>query len=211
MLNIHKSLFTSNSADWLTPPAIVALVVRVLGAIDLDPCSDTDHNIPATAHYTIADNGLMHPWRGRVFLNPVYGPTIGTWISKLLLHYNLGDVSQAIVLVPARTDTKWFGLLQGYACCFVRGRLRFSGHDNSAPFPSAIFYLDNDLGHFAGVFGRIGDVRVPYGDVGETARCGGWACHHHHEPGDACRECDCPPTARHGEVERFIERIHTND
>lgn len=44
-----------------------------------------------------------------------------------------------VCLVPSRTDTEWF---QDYAMKgeieFIRGRLKFGGHENSAPFPSAV-------------------------------------------------------------------------
>ena len=44
-----------------------------------------------------------------------------------------------VCLVPARTDTKWW---HEYAIKgeveFIRGRLKFGGSKNSAPFPSAV-------------------------------------------------------------------------
>ena len=48
-----------------------------------------------------------------------------------------------VCLVPARTDTKWW---HEYAAkgevTFVRGRLKFGGQKNSAPFPSAIVVFE---------------------------------------------------------------------
>ena len=48
------------------------------------------------------------------------------------------------MLLPARTDTKWFhDFIYGKAeVRFLRGRLKFGGSKNSAPLPSmvAIFY-----------------------------------------------------------------------
>ena len=43
-----------------------------------------------------------------------------------------------VMLLPARTDTKWFHeYIYGKAeIRFVRGRLRFGGAANQAPFPS---------------------------------------------------------------------------
>ena len=49
------------------------------------------------------------------------------------------------MLVPARTDTAWWhDWVVGYATeiRFVRGRLKFGGSKNSAPFPSAIVIYD---------------------------------------------------------------------
>ena len=50
-----------------------------------------------------------------------------------------------VCLVPARTDTAWW---HDYATkgqvTFIRGRLKFGGHVNSAPFPSAtVVFLPN--------------------------------------------------------------------
>jgi hypothetical protein len=77
-------LMSSDSGEWQTPPEVVESVVAALGAIDLDPCSNSGTpNVPAARHFTIADNGLDQGWRGRVYMNPPYGREIGPWIDKL--------------------------------------------------------------------------------------------------------------------------------
>jgi hypothetical protein len=90
-------------------------------------------------------------------MNPPYGHEIGSWIDKLAYSYEIGDVVEAIALVPARTDTAWFRRLRRYPRCFIFGRLSFSGA-GTAPFPSVAFYLGNDLARFVASFGDIGDV-----------------------------------------------------
>jgi site-specific DNA-methyltransferase (adenine-specific) len=44
------------------------------------------------------------------------------------------------MLIPARTDTTWFHdyIYNKAEIRFLRGRLKFSNHKNSAPFPSMI-------------------------------------------------------------------------
>ena len=44
------------------------------------------------------------------------------------------------MLLPARTDTKWFHefILGKADIRFIKGRLKFGGSKNSAPFPSMI-------------------------------------------------------------------------
>lgn len=154
--------FSSKSPEWYTPPHIIESVVEVLGEIDLDPCADDLRGIPAARHFTKEDDGLSagNPWRGRVYMNPPYGKAIGGWVSKLAAEHERGNVPEAVALVPSRTDTEWFSRLRHYPRCFIRGRLRFSGHENSAPFPSATFYLGPSEGCrvFAEVFGTLGDV-----------------------------------------------------
>ena len=150
-------LYSSLSGEWATPPEIVDRIVAALGSIDLDPCSD-GNTIPATTHYTEKDDGLTKQWAGRVYMNPPYGTGIKRWISKLADEFEQGEVTEAIALVPARTDTAWFRRLANYPVCFIRGRLRFGGMENSAPFPSAAVYLGPDSSRFREVFSDIGDV-----------------------------------------------------
>jgi hypothetical protein len=87
------------------------------------------------------------------------------WIDKLVKEYQAGRVTQAIALLPARTDTRWMARLRSFPRCFLRGRLKFSGHENSAPFPSVVVALGCDLEDFVQAFGDIGDVyrRVGHG------------------------------------------------
>jgi len=69
-------------------------------------------------------------------------------------------VREAIALVPARTDTVWFRRMAGCPRMFIWGRLRFSGQENSAPFPSMLVYFGQDLERFKMIFADIGDVYV---------------------------------------------------
>lgn len=70
-------------------------------------------------------------------MNPPYGRTIGDWMRKAYESAQAGAL--VVCLVPARTDTAWW---HDYAAKgvvrFIRGRLKFGGHKNSAPFPSAL-------------------------------------------------------------------------
>ena len=49
------------------------------------------------------------------------------------------------MLIPARTDTKWFHkYIYGKAeIRFVKGRLKFGDSNNSAPFPSMVVIFKN--------------------------------------------------------------------
>lgn len=150
--------FSSDSEEWYTPPSVIERVMRTLGAIELDPCADPKKTVPALNHLTEDDDGLAVEWNGRVYMNPPYGAGIKLWVAKLQAHHETGDVPEAIALVPSRTDTAWFAMLRDYPRCFVRGRLRFSGHDNSAPFPSCAFYLGPNTPRFVAAFDDLGDT-----------------------------------------------------
>lgn len=107
--------------EWYTPPHIfAALKIH----FDLDPCSPGPRVvpwIPASRHYTQADDGLLRPWSGRVWLNPPYGRGIDRWLERFAQHRN------GIALIFARTDTQWFHrfAVQADALCFTRGRIPF--------------------------------------------------------------------------------------
>lgn len=154
--------YSSETPEWHTPPLIIERVVRVLGPIALDPCAESHDgsNIPAARLLTKEDDGLSHPWFGTVYMNPPYGHEIGAWIEHLCSEYETGHTGSAIALVPARPDTKWFRRMRSYPRCFIWGRLKFSGMDNSAPFPSMAVYLGPNLKEFVGAFSDIGDIYV---------------------------------------------------
>lgn len=68
---------------------------------DLDVCSsDLNTHVTARVKYTQADDGLISPWFGRVWMNPPYSnPT--PWVEKWINHAN------GLGLVPF-TKAKWF-------------------------------------------------------------------------------------------------------
>lgn len=122
---------------WLTPPHIL----RALGEFDLDPCAPIERpwNM-ARKHYTKADNGLLQPWEGRVWLNPPYGAEMYKWVARLAKHGN------GIAFIFARVETVAFFEHVWQAATgvlFLRGRVRFYFADGrqaptNAPAPSVL-------------------------------------------------------------------------
>jgi hypothetical protein len=174
----NEGMRSSDTPEWYTPRHIIDRVIELFGHIDLDPCSN-DYgdraNVPARHHYTEGDNGLARSWNicewtddygelascSNVYMNPPYGDTISQWIERLVSAYESGEITGAVALLPARVDTAWWHQLSRYTWCAVRGRLRFSRSENSAPFPSAVVYLGMDQDGFADVFGDLGIIYRP--------------------------------------------------
>lgn len=156
-MSIH---YSSDSPEHYTPKKVVEATIKLFGAIDLDPCSNSKStpNVPARKHYVVADDGLSLPWHGTVYMNPPYGRAIGDWGRKLIAEHLEGNVSEAIALVPSRTDTQWWIAFRDYPVCLVEGRFTFIGNDDPAPFPSAIFYLGRNVKGFVECFGDFGDI-----------------------------------------------------
>lgn len=77
---------TSDNPDWYTPSPYVEAAREVMGGIDLDPLSDAIANqtVKATRFFGEADNGLLHKWSGRVFVNPPPGGLVVEAWRKLL-------------------------------------------------------------------------------------------------------------------------------
>lgn len=152
------TMFSSATSAWNTPADLVDEIVQFFGHIDLDPCPDVDCAIPARFH---ADNqnGLIIDWGQHkyIYCNPPYGRDIGKWTEQAIWAYEEAK-SEVILLLPARTDTSWFSPLYRYTICFVRGRLKFSGCKNSAPFPSALVYLGKRNIDFAHAFQHRGAI-----------------------------------------------------
>lgn len=161
---LRPGLMTSDDVEWYTPSEIRAAVVAALGGIvDLDPCADPGRTFPATHHYTEAENGLIRPWVGRVYMNPPYGRTIGQWTTKLRDELRDGWALEAVALLPARVDTAWWHELAPPVTCFIRGRLRFSGYEQSAPFPSAACYFGPNQSRFEAAFASLGSLYAALG------------------------------------------------
>lgn len=158
---LRPGLMSSDDVEWYTPVEIRLAVLAALGGIvDVDPCADPGQSFPATEHFTEAENGLVRPWLGRVYMNPPYGRGISAWTTKLRDELRNGWATEAIALLPARTDTTWWHELAPPVVCFIRGRLKFSGYEQSAPFPSAAAYFGPRPDRFTSVFADLGQVYV---------------------------------------------------
>jgi phage N-6-adenine-methyltransferase len=137
--NTTKLMFSSKSNDWATPQSFFDKLNGVFGPFTLDAAASSD-NYKVANHYTEADNSLSQDWSGnRVFLNPPYGRNLKDWVKKA---YEEGqkDGTTVVMLIPARTDTKYWHdyVMKADEIRFVRGRIKFGDETNSAPFPSAV-------------------------------------------------------------------------
>ncbi len=122
----NRVMFSSVSDRWATPTAVYDALNAEFD-FNLDPCP-LDGDVDGLS--------LSCDWRGRrVFCNPPYGRGLGDWLKRA------EETLVAVYLLPARTDTRWFHDLVLPTACeirFIRGRLRFGGAKNGAPFPSMV-------------------------------------------------------------------------
>ena len=120
-------MFSSLRGDWKTPK-------ELMGELEKEFHFDRDITPPKHS----VDELDPNPWTGVVYGNPPYGRGIGDWTAKGLKSCGGGAI--VVMLLPARTDTKWFhrDILGQAEIRFIKGRLHFDGHKNGAPFQSMI-------------------------------------------------------------------------
>ena len=129
-------MFSSKTDLWETPQDLFDKLNNEFH-FTLDVCA-TPENAKCEEFYTKEQDGLKQPWKGTVWCNPPYGRQIGEWVRRAFLASISGNT--VVMLLPARTDTRWFHeYIYGKAeIRFIRGRLKFGGSKNSAPFPSMV-------------------------------------------------------------------------
>jgi site-specific DNA-methyltransferase (adenine-specific) len=134
---MNPGMYSSNTGEWETPWDLFNDLNRRFH-FQLDPCA-TPANAKCPLFYTKEDDGLALPWGdGPVFVNPPYGRQIGLWVEKGYMEAQLGTV--VVMLLPARTDTRWWHdyVMRAHEVQLIRGRIRFLPSHQPAPFPSCI-------------------------------------------------------------------------
>lgn len=121
-MNVH---FSSQRLDWKTPNGVYD---------ELNAEFNFDHD-PCPPNYIV--DGLTSEWGKSNFVNPPYGRELPKWIKKAYEESLKGRT--VVLLIPSRTDTRWWHdyVMKG-EIRFIKGRLKFDEHKNSAPFPSAV-------------------------------------------------------------------------
>lgn len=124
--HLNKGLFTSASEHWATPKGLYQDLDREFNFND-DPC-------PLNS----LTDGLSREWGTSTYVNPPYGKKISVWIKQAYEQSRLGKT--IVMLLPCRTDTKWFHeyIMKAHEIRFLKGRLKFNDSDGNAPFPSMV-------------------------------------------------------------------------
>jgi hypothetical protein len=161
------------SQDWGTPTAYVKAVRRVLGRVELDPCSNEHSVVRARVEYRLPEHdGLRESWDyPTIYVNPPYGAdkVRGTRIRDWLVrcadaHRDHG--SDVIALVPVATNTgHWKKNIWGVATSVAflyDTRLKFTVDGvpsvRGAPMSCAMVYWGQRIDMFRKTFAEFGAV-----------------------------------------------------
>lgn len=150
-------MFSKASDEWATPQDYFdALHAEfnfnwdAAATLDHAKCGSYCYFGPDHLHEAYRDALTVTPWadsyrRSRFWLNPPYSKC-RAFIGKAAAEATRGATT--VCLVPSRTDTRWWHehVWDGVRHCarpgveirFQRGRLKFGGSENSAPFPSVV-------------------------------------------------------------------------
>lgn len=109
----------------LTPGYVLEPIRKLLGGIDLDPCTEPDNPTNADRFYALPEDGCAMSWDARsIFCNPPYGEARDRWVDRCIA---AGRHAAIVLLIPAHPDTKTFQ--RALAACssvmFIKARLRF--------------------------------------------------------------------------------------
>jgi site-specific DNA-methyltransferase (adenine-specific) len=120
--------------DWRTPEALYQRLNAEF-CFDFDPC-------PPDPGF----DGLAVEWGRSNFVNPPYGRQLPKWIAKA--HHEAGKGNTVVLLIPSRTDTRWWHdhVMTAHEIRYIKGRLTFQGAKHPAPFPSCVVVWRHDHG-----------------------------------------------------------------
>lgn len=137
-MKITKGLTSTGNIVAETPKYLFDRISSIFN-FSLDVCA-LPENAKCESYYTPEDDGLSKSWRGGIWCNPPYGREISSWVRKAYEESQKEYNSFVLMLLPARTDTKWWwDWVQGKATLFfIKGRVKFGDHNVGAPFPSVL-------------------------------------------------------------------------
>lgn len=140
-----QACFSHKSDEWETPRALFDNLDQEFN-FDIDLCASKNNALCKkyyTKEYPLTDKGSQLLKGHSIFCNPPYS-NVGYFV-ELCWYLAFIKHNTCVMLIPSRTDTKWFHkYICNNPCCqirFIKGRLKFcheGKEKQSAPFPSMI-------------------------------------------------------------------------
>lgn len=153
--------------DYHTNYRVIECAREVMGHIDLDPasCRRANKTVKADKIFTAYTNGLLHEWRGRIWLNPPFGQW-KVWVPHILAQMQSGGVEQICIYAPTASISQSSIVKMSqidHSLCILAGRAIAKcggpkGDGKTSTDGAAIYYYGNSHEKFDEVFGKIGTV-----------------------------------------------------
>lgn len=149
MAQLSKALFSSTKEDWATPQDFFDKLNEEFH-FDLDPCADAE-NAKCKEYFTKEENGLLKDWGGGVASSAIHHTA----------EHQRANGSGSVTKKrrsPERLSLHLFRreLTQGFfhdyiyhkaEIRFIKGRLKFGGCKDAAPFPSMVVIFGKEREH----------------------------------------------------------------
>jgi len=137
MANFNNK-FDSIRQDWDTPQLLFDKVNKEFN-FEWDLAASKE-NTKCPKFFTQQDDGLKQKWEGVCWLNPPYGDKSSKmvdWIKKAYNDTQLNSELTVVMLIPARTNTKWFHqfCMKAAELKFICGRPKFGDGKHGLPQP----------------------------------------------------------------------------
>lgn len=157
-------LTSSKSDEHHTPAWLIEAARKALGGrIDLDPMSNFRANqaVCASRFFTKEENALNLKWEGKIWINPAFS-IADEAVDKVISEYELGNISEAVVLLKSAPETKRYQKMYPFSFCELNKRVTFDAQNNKtgAPFATVIFYIGRNFARFRAAFEPYGRVHI---------------------------------------------------
>tara|TARA_Y100001938_G_scaffold136037_1_gene198424 strand:+ start:659 stop:1201 length:543 start_codon:yes stop_codon:yes gene_type:complete len=136
----------SVNQTWGTPKEFFTYLKQNFLWIPTLDAAASPSNKKAPMYFTEDMDALKQEWFGNVWLNPPFGKVLlPQFLDKCTEQIRNGNADSIFVLIPARTDTKWFHekVVQNARWVYlIKGRFNFdspyAAEGANAPFPSML-------------------------------------------------------------------------
>ncbi len=130
--------FDSIKQDWTTPKILFNKLNQEFN-FEYDLAADKNNALCAK-FYTKDNDGLKQNWDGICWLNPPYGDKSSKMVDWIKKSYNDSQINPnltVVMLIPARTNTKWFHnyCMKAAEVRFICGRPKFGDSKHGLPQP----------------------------------------------------------------------------
>lgn len=136
-----ETKFASIKQDWETPPEVFDKLNEEFH-FDFDLAANAE-NTKCERWFSEEEDAMKQPWAGVCWLNPPYGKDkdhkLSNWVIKAY-HESAKDDCTVVMLIPARTNTKWWHeyCMKADEVRLVCGRPKFIGAMHGLPQPLAV-------------------------------------------------------------------------